>query len=618
MTNTYNTLNPLGSVSAKDLSDNASNFDEGMNSLSPSFYDRFKKRRETWAGMEKQVNDFLEAMGFEATHLQYVDGTPLTVLRPTQLVERAPSVYKVKAPATFPVNLTGTWATDQLLLVDVGDAALRQELSTTQGGAIIKGVSQVVGSISGLRALLKTSYSLYAFATGYYAQGDGGGGEYWLDIADTTTADNGGTVIVATDGGRWKLSQQSPVSIRQFGAIAGVFDAPTQTINNNAFQAARDWVASGAEQNQLVFPAGVYGYNVSPNWAIQDAEISSSGEVRLRYFGTGNAVIIDHGPTINTFLYNVTMGTFIIEAPSTAQHGVYIRSIHHGKLRFKVEGAGTNYAGIKVDFAVCTDFSNSSCSPNENNGWYLSAMPKYGLWLAKRNTGEQVSYSYFGNTIWEGLAASGGAGILLEGTLGNVFYGGTSEGCDHGIITTTEAINNKFWGIDLEANATHDILEQGQGQEYHGVDSATLVTVGATALFPKFFGGNYETVEIATGARWPLFQGLNVNRFATGIGGFTNGEPTSMFRDCIDLQFQVIVPLSQGSITVGASPYSYTNLTGNKQVVSITGGTISAVSITRNAINNGLDAGTKQVLLSPGDSVVVTYSVLPSMYQYSH
>jgi hypothetical protein len=137
MTNTYNTLNPLGSTSAKDLSDNASNFDEGMNSLSTSFYDRFKRRRETWAGMEKMVQDFLEAMGFEATHLTYVDGTPLTVLRPTQLIDRAGSVYKVKQPASFPFNLTGTWATDQLLLVDVGDSSLRSALASATGSSMI-------------------------------------------------------------------------------------------------------------------------------------------------------------------------------------------------------------------------------------------------------------------------------------------------------------------------------------------------------------------------------------------------------------------------------------------------------------------------------------------------
>lgn len=137
MTNTYNTLNSLGSTSPKDLFDNASNFDEAMNSASPSFYDRFMQRRETWSGMQKMVADFLEAQGFEATHLQYVDGNPLTVLRPTQLIDRAPSVYKVKAPATFPVNLTGTWATDQLLLVDVGDASLRASLASPAGGTMV-------------------------------------------------------------------------------------------------------------------------------------------------------------------------------------------------------------------------------------------------------------------------------------------------------------------------------------------------------------------------------------------------------------------------------------------------------------------------------------------------
>lgn len=149
MTNTYNTLNQLGSTSAKDLSDNASNFDEGVNSLSPSFYDRFKRRRETWAGMEKLVHDFLEGMGFEATHLQYVDGMPLTVLRPTQLIDRAGLVYKVKQPASFPVVLSGTWSTDQLLLIDVSEASLRSDLLNTSSGLRNIGfLSPWAGSVS--------------------------------------------------------------------------------------------------------------------------------------------------------------------------------------------------------------------------------------------------------------------------------------------------------------------------------------------------------------------------------------------------------------------------------------------------------------------------------------
>lgn len=502
------------------------------------------------------------------------------------------------------------------LLIGSGTAVTLGELANTtdptKGVSLIPTAERLVTNIATLKTLPKIGGSLVAFVEGYYLPGDGGGGHYRLDAADVASADNGGTIIVANDGGRWKLIVQDGVSVLQFGvkADAGATD------NSVRLQACRDWVASGAVRNRLYFPAGIYGYSVSPNWAIQNATITAEGEVRLRYSGTGNAVIIDLGATPSTYLFNVTMGPFHVEAPSTAQNGVYIRSIHHSKLAFKVKGAGTNFAGMLVVFAVCTDFSGSSCYPNDDGNWYLGAKPKYGLQLTNRDTGEHVSYSLFNNTIWEGLDQSLGAGILLDGALGNIFVGGTSERCHHGVITTAKAINNRFYGTDIEANLARDILENGQGQEFHGLDSDSLVTVGGSAFFPKFFGGTFNTVEIATGARWPLFQGVTVNRL--GTGGFINGEPTSMFRNCFDMLTQKITPLLQGAIVVGASPFTYTNLTGNPQSVFMTTGTISAVSITRNAVNNGVDASTRQVLLAPGDAVVVTYSVLPIMYQYSH
>lgn len=170
MANTYPTTQfPLGSTEVKVLFNNASNFDAAMNSELPSFYDRFNLRRETWAGMQKMVADFIEAFGWEATHLVYVDGTPLTVLRPTQLIDRAGSVYKVKMPATFPVNLTGTWVTDQLLLVDVGDASLRSELASATGATLVGyGSSTVADTLDGL---VQGSFGVNVKALG--AVGDG-------------------------------------------------------------------------------------------------------------------------------------------------------------------------------------------------------------------------------------------------------------------------------------------------------------------------------------------------------------------------------------------------------------------------------------------------------------
>ncbi|MGL5013012.1 MAG: hypothetical protein ACRC6V_01820 [Bacteroidales bacterium] len=89
----------------------------------------------------------------------------------------------------------------------------------THGSAIIGRAAQVVGSIAELRLLDKTLASKHAFCTGYYEQGDGGGGVYYYDNADITSADNGGTVIVADDGGRWKLKNNGSVSVTQFGAV---------------------------------------------------------------------------------------------------------------------------------------------------------------------------------------------------------------------------------------------------------------------------------------------------------------------------------------------------------------------------------------------------------------
>ncbi|MDI7005143.1 hypothetical protein [Pseudomonas aeruginosa] len=127
---TYATGNPLGSKDPRDLYDNSENLDAAMNDrVNTTWNDRFGVSRKTWFGVEQQVNDFLANSGFELPPLVYVDGSTLTVDRPTQLIERDGNPYSVKLPASFPVQLTGNWATDQELLVAQVDRPLRQELA---------------------------------------------------------------------------------------------------------------------------------------------------------------------------------------------------------------------------------------------------------------------------------------------------------------------------------------------------------------------------------------------------------------------------------------------------------------------------------------------------------
>lgn len=121
----------------------------------------------------------------------------------------------------------------------------------------------VVASIAALRNLVKTG-SGNAFVLGYYAANDGGGGEYWYDSTDLASADNGGTIIVAADGGRWKLVIGSSISVKQFGAKGDNAADDTSAIAN-AFTAA----AALAGQNTgdltqrrkvfpVIFPKGDY------------------------------------------------------------------------------------------------------------------------------------------------------------------------------------------------------------------------------------------------------------------------------------------------------------------------------------------------------------------------
>lgn len=131
---------PLGSMHPYVLYNNAGNEDLAVNDMvNETWIDRppFNRVRKTLYGMEQDFNRFLINSGFEPNHLTYVDGSPLQVDRPTQLIDRAGSVYRVKMPATFPVMLTGTWATDQNLLVDVGDQSLRQALALPAGAGLV-------------------------------------------------------------------------------------------------------------------------------------------------------------------------------------------------------------------------------------------------------------------------------------------------------------------------------------------------------------------------------------------------------------------------------------------------------------------------------------------------
>lgn len=138
--------------------------------------------------------------------------------------------------------------------VEVGVGAGLVTIDSISLDAFVKSrVNRVVSSISALKALDKTKYT-QACVTGYYAAGDGGGGLYCYDAADTTSADNGGTIIVATDGGRWKLACGNQISINIFGALP----SQSSAINTTAIKAA----IAACPSNGTVYAAVAGSYSI--------------------------------------------------------------------------------------------------------------------------------------------------------------------------------------------------------------------------------------------------------------------------------------------------------------------------------------------------------------------
>lgn len=136
----YNTGNPIGSTDTLDRADNSQNFDLLVNGPAVAYDDRLGVSRKSWAGLEADFAAFLAASGFETPVLTYTDGVPLQVDRSTQVLERASdpgTLYSIKLPSSFPVVLSGTWATDEPLLVIRVDQFLRDELAASDGGELI-------------------------------------------------------------------------------------------------------------------------------------------------------------------------------------------------------------------------------------------------------------------------------------------------------------------------------------------------------------------------------------------------------------------------------------------------------------------------------------------------
>jgi hypothetical protein len=177
----------------------------------------------------------------------------------------------------------------------------------------------LVETVDGVRDLNKQLVS-YVTTKGYWAKGDGGEGDYWYDSTDTTSADDGGSIIVATDNGRWKLMVYGLLNVRQFGAKGDINTDDTASIQaacNVAETTVRKvFIPRGKYLiTQIVIPTGVEFYGSgSGGYGSVTTEYPYDTSTLMQKYGFSDDAIIFRGPLQSSFyrLFFVNLHDFCL------------------------------------------------------------------------------------------------------------------------------------------------------------------------------------------------------------------------------------------------------------------------------------------------------------------
>lgn len=404
------------------------------------------------------------------------------------------------------------------LLYVLSSVAAAGTVSVASYGATGDG-SSVTGNVtisSGSPALAVTGASFVATDVGKCIMVPGAG------AAGATLAT---TILAVTDPEHVTLATNAGTAL---GAVSTFVSYGTDNAIALA-NAATAWKAMSPLPT-LVFPAGIYCATAFPNFATSFGRVVSNGLVRLRYMGvSGTAVDLDGGSSGGGVL-RMEFGPFLIDADSGVHFTFHAQAIHHSKISVDARGGSSSEGiGLYSQWCVCTEFK-TVVSNNDESSWYSTA-PHYGIVLAERNTGEKTAFCYFPNNIIEGVSV----GIYLLGAEGNLFLGGTAEGCSNtGLFFEATSNENRFVGTNFEANTTNDVLLSGSGNTLEGVYTAKIIVVSATAVRASIVGGTHSEIDINAGAAKTRVQDLSYNQSGDGSTISDSGSKT-LIRDCLNV-----------------------------------------------------------------------------------
>lgn len=211
------------------------------------------------------------------------------------------------------------------------DAVRQAENEVKKVSAVLSGLKTVptFASIDLLRQAVKGD-SPAAIVSSYHEGKPGGGGIFIADARDKSTADNGGTVIVAADGTRWKRQiEGGRVTLADFGILPDGTDVGAAI--NKAFEAC-------AGSYLLVADAGTY---------LTSVELKAP--TGLRFSGAGMyRTLIKAAPSLPAIANLLTNKSNNYETRTAYDH-----SIHIADIAFDADWRGRYAIGTPINNQAC-------------------------------------------------------------------------------------------------------------------------------------------------------------------------------------------------------------------------------------------------------------------------
>lgn len=418
-----------------------------------------------------------------------------------------------------------------------------------------------------------------------------------------------GTGAVATNV-QSKLRES--VSVKDFGAVGdGVTD------DTAALQNAINYVI--ANNKVLRIPAGTYLYS-SLN-AITTSNVSilgdGSGDTVLKFTGTG--IALDIG-TSAAFRQSINLSGFTVEGNANTTNIIRATAIARSQWTDinvreanSSTGVGFVFRAIQLnrfDSLICSqDLQAMTNVPLE--AFNIEALAPYG----------NSSNNTFTNLYAEGAGVYVGVssiniGVRITGGDNNVFIAGSPESCKtYGLLVGSGCRYNTFIGFGFEnLNSTADVADAGISSRYINCYSSQKFIIQDRSCVVQ--GGYFERIQIDNTASRARVQDVTINNWATGAGGFVDNGLSSFYSNIYDIDSGAFVYVRKDrvNITVGASPTSWANNTGQFVEVVAQTGTLTQVRMIR-GVDSWLVSTTvpNTYLVGPNDEIEFTYSVAPAL-----